>query len=257
MAACSIGSGSILTAATSFALLISSPSASLAQDRAGPCPANVFVTNEYGLLRIKAVSPCRRNETVRVVYGTWEREARFSEDGVVQLAAPVIEAKGQVLLSYLDGSWSEAIPGAPAQVANALRITLQWDAPVDLNLHVVEPGGSVGGRGDAVAGGTPGGNGTMGRIDLEDDGKGVSPFLESYLITNPAKARELFSVHVENVTRGWVPAGDHCRGGQYAQVPITLVVWDHGQTSARNIRLPIASCNMRLAPAEYFIKIAH
>jgi len=243
--------------AISAALGVCSPSAILyAQQRAETCPASVSAVNDYGLLRIKVVSNCRRGENFRVVNGTWEREVRFSEDGVAQLAVPLVETRGQVLLSYQDGAWSEVSAATVALSTNAYRITLQWELPVDLNLHVVEPGGTVGGNGDAAAK-TAGNARTLGRIDLEDDGKGVSPFLESYVITSPTQARELYSVHIENVTRGWVPTGDHCRGGQYAQVPVTVIFWDRGQVSQRNLRLPVPSCNVRLSPAEYFLKPIH
>ena len=118
------------------------------------CPAEVTAYNDLGLERIKVVSPCRHNETFRASYGTFEQQAVFSDDGVATLAVALTDVRSAIVLTFQDNS-EKSTPVDLSNLATVFRITIQWDMPVDLNLHVVEPRGTAGGRGDATVGHSP------------------------------------------------------------------------------------------------------
>ncbi len=228
-----------------------------AQTGTSACPATSPVAiNDHGLERIKVTSPCRKNEPFWVSYGSWQQQAAFSDEGVASVAvALATDNPSPIILSYRDGAEDKvAVDFSP--LSSVLRITLQWDAPVDLNLHVVEPGGFPGKKGDASAGHSPALFGLMGRLDLEDDGSGLSPFQESYVLPNRLeRPSDVFSVYVENVTRGKTPAGEYCGPGQYAKIGVNIIAVDRGKVKRRHIELPVARCDIALEDREYFLRL--
>jgi hypothetical protein len=227
----------------------------LAAESAGVCPAAVKATNDHGLERIEIASACRRNESVRASYGSWEQEAAFSGEGVASLAVAITDDKSPIILTYRDETSTE-IPVDTSALATVLRITLQWEAPVDLNLHVVEPGGVPGWKGDATAGHAPEQFGLIGKLDLADDGTGVGPFQESYVLSNRLdRPNDIFAIYIENATRGRRPSEDHCGQGQYARIGVNLIVADRGKINRRHIELPAAACNVFLDNREYYLRI--
>jgi hypothetical protein len=251
-----MGLGTKLIAVFFLAAALSARSVSIwAQESAVACQAIVNATNDHGLERIRITSPCRRGETVRASYGTWEQQAIFSDDGVASLAVAITNNAGPIVLIYRDGTQNE-VQVDVSSLSAVLRITLQWYAPVDLNLHVVEPRGLPGGKGDAAAGHSPAQFDLAGRLDLEDGGSGLSPFQESYFFPNRVeRPSDIFTVYVENVTRGKIPSGDYCGKGQYASVGVDLIVADRGKVRKSHIDLPALPCNVPVDQREYYLRL--
>jgi hypothetical protein len=226
-----------------------------AQENAPACNADVTPVHDRGLERIKIVSPCRHGETVRASYGTWEQQAVFHDDGTASLAVALTDKPRPIILTFRDGTQKEIQTDA-SSLAPVLRITLQWYAPVDLNLHVVEPMGVPGGKGDAVAGHAPEQFGLRGRLDLEDDGSGLSPFQESYIFPDrPSRPSDIFTVYLENVTRGKTPSGEYCAKGQYAALEVDVIVADRNKVTKNHISLRPALCGVHLDQREYYLKL--
>jgi hypothetical protein len=133
---------------------------------------------------------------------------------------------------------------------------MQWDSPVSLRLHVVEPGGLIAAKGDAAAGHAPETFGLIGKIDLEDDGSGAGPFQQSYYLPNREdRPSDVFSIYVENVTRGRLPSGEYCEHGQYAQIAINLIVTDREKAMKSHFELPSLPCSQKLDDREYYTRI--
>lgn len=241
-----------------FCLAVTLPEHSVsvwAQESASDCKADVTAAHDRGLEKIKIVSPCRHGETVRASYGTWEQQAVFSDDGTASLAVALTDRPRPVILTYRDGTQS-VIQVDGSSLAPVLRITLQWYVPVDLNLHIVEPMGVPGGKGDAVAGHAPEQFGLRGRLDLENDGSGLSPFQESYVFPDrTGRPSDIFTVYLENVTRGRTPSGEYCGKGQYAAFGIDVIVADRGRVTRTHIDLRPALCGVSLDQREYYLRL--
>ena len=139
-------------------------------------------------------------------------------------------------------------------MASVTRITLRWDAPIDLKLHVIEPGGTAGGPGDAAVGPVSAAKPLAGRIHLVDDGTGLGPFQESYVIAGGLPALSLV-VAIENVSRGRVPSGEHCKNGELARVGYSLVIVDKGSVRRRSYESAPLSCGQQLDDASYYQRV--
>jgi hypothetical protein len=250
------GLGPKLLALFFLAITLPEQSSSVwAQENASACDAALSVTHDRGLERIKIVSPCRHGETVRASYGTWEQQAAFRDDGTATLAVALTDKPRPIILTFRDGTQKEIQTDA-SSMAPVLRITLQWYAPVDFNLHVVEPMGVPGGKGDAVAGHAPEQFGLRGRLDLEDDGSGLSPFQESYVFPDRSNwPSDIFTAYLENVTRGKTPSGEYCGKGQYAALEVDVIVANRGKVTKSHISLRPALCGAPLDQREYYLKL--
>jgi curved DNA-binding protein CbpA len=226
------------------------------QTRAAPCNETVTAWNDNGLERIRITSSCRSGETVRAAFGGRVQTSVISAAGDASFAIAIAEDSIPVILAYQDGRTTEVAVEQLAQSPVFLRITMLWDAPVGLRLHVVEPGGQLGAKGDAAAGHAPERFGLIGKIDLEDDGSGAGPFQQSYYLSNrEEKQSGIFSIYVENVTRGRFPSGEYCGSGQYAQVAMDLIVSDRGKIRKNRFELPAFPCLQKLDDREYYTRI--
>ncbi len=235
------------------AILLAGNDAVLAQDGSAACPTAIHPENDHGLERIHIFSPCRRNERVRASYGTHEQEAIFDQDGNANLTVAITGGRNPINIAYADQSAAQ-VQVDPASLATILRITLQWDAPADLNLHVIEPGGVLNGRGDATAGNSAGG--LAGKLDLEDDGSGPGPFQESYVLPNRfERPSGILTVYVENMTRTRAPSGQFCGEGEYARIAVTLIVADRGRVQQHPFLLPAMPCGSKLDDRSYYTKL--
>ncbi len=229
--------------------------AGLAQDAPAACEAAVTALNDHGLERITVTSPCRRNERISARYGVLRQDAVFSDEGVARIFVALTSERGPIILHYKDNK-EYSVTVDTASLSAVYRITLQWEAPVDLNLHVVEPGGRIASGGDATVGHSPEQFSLRGRLDLDDDGMGLSPFQESYVFPNRLeRPSDIFTVYVENATRGRIPSGPHCGNGEYAQIDFTLIIADRSAVPRKHqFKLPSLPCGQVLDDRTYFFR---
>jgi hypothetical protein len=218
----------------------------------------VAASSDRGLERITVTSRCRRGETVRAIYdGNLQQQTFFSDEGEARLAVALTGALTPITLSYQDGS-TEDVPFAPGSfesLSSVYRVTLRWNLQIDLDLHVVEPRGILNGKGDATAGHAPGQFGVKGEVDLIDDGSGAGPFQESYVFTDRrARPADIFTVYVENVSRGRTPAEPHCGSGKFAEVALSFIIVDRGSITRKPVTLAAAACGRPLDDRSYYIK---
>jgi hypothetical protein len=230
-------------------------SAALAQGAPSGCGVpKVDAFNDRGLERITIRSPCRHDEQIYAKYGFQQEETTFSKDGVASFNIALTNERGPITLSYMDRTL-DIVQVDTASLSTVLRITLQWDLPVDLNLHVVEPGGIVNGKGDATANHPPEQYGLKGRIDLTDDGSGLSPFRESYVLPNRLeRPSDIFTVYVEDVSRGRSPSAAHCDAGDLAQIEFQIIIVDRGKVRRQPFKLIPVPCNQEIPDRIYFFK---
>ena len=180
----------------------------------------------------------------------------FSDKGVADFNVALANDRDPIILSYSGGHRESAVD--TASLSTVFRVTLQWDLPVDLNLHVVEPEGTLNGKGDAAANHAPEQYGLKGRLDLTDDGTGVSPFQESYVFPGRLdRPSSNFAVYVENVSRGRLPSGRHCENGELAHVEFWLLIVDQGQVSRKKFEWVPLRCNLQIDDRTYYLRLPH
>jgi hypothetical protein len=116
--------------------------------------------------------------------------------------------------------------------------------------------GALEGKGDATRGHSPAQFGLKGKLDLEDNASGLSPFQESYVFPDRAgRPSEVFTVYLENITRGKTPTGEYCGKGQYASIGIDVIVADRGRIKRNHIDLHAAPCDVPLDRREYYLRL--
>jgi hypothetical protein len=221
------------------------------------CPAaTISVLDDLGLLRIRIQSDCHKGEKIYATYDTIEYTSQFDKNGLAIFSIPIVESQGNVLLRYQRDNAGDPgkLPFKSSTAGGAARITLQWEAPVDLNLHVVEPGGEAGKGGDAAVGPAGPAKPLLGKIDLLDDGSGFGPFQESYVIASGMQPATLVAA-VENASRGRMPSGEHCEGGEHALVLFSLVIMEKGKARRRRYELSARPCGQPLNDQSYFQRV--
>jgi hypothetical protein len=218
----------------------------------GDCASSFRISDDAGLARIELKSDCRRGEKIRAAVGTSEQVAEVDQTGTARFVIILTQPATQISILYQDGS-SELVDARFATSQQVMRITLQWFAPVDLDLHIIEPRGIVGGSGDSASAPT---TLQFGKQDLVDNATGFGPFKESYVVADRVRhASAVFAVAIENVSRGRVAMGAHCLGGELAKVAVSLTVIDRGEIKHRNIELPTFTCGQKLSDTEYYQRV--
>jgi hypothetical protein len=218
------------------------------------CPTKIDAADRDGLAVVTVVSPCRAGQTVRATLGTLDVSAAINPAGEARIAIPVTAATNQISVTFEDGA-SEAVDVGFARIDDVLRITLEWDAAVDLDLHIVEPGGRIGGSGH-VAAPVFGKEVTLGFLEVTSTGRELAPHFESYVFSRRADApRETFGVFVEFVTRGQVPQGETCGAGTLARIQFTVTILDRGKLKRQDFEIPPATCGLTLDQRARFVRV--
>ncbi len=220
-----------------------------------PCVTTVQSKDERGAIRLSFESGCRANEKVRVTLGIREQQLRLDDKGSGTIVFIVTEPANRFDVLYQDGSTAE-VTAIASGLNDIMRISLLWSAPVNLDLHVLEPRGLIGGKGDATRGRNAVEFNLKGTIDIEDDGSGLGPFRESYLFPGRiAEPESIFSIFVENVTRGRLPESDYCGSGEFAKIELTVIILDRGKVREQPFEMAAAPCGAHLGDQVYFHRL--
>lgn len=224
-------------------------------------PTKVAVTTlPGGLARLGIEDRCAPGAAVRVAYV----EQGLSFRGRLDAAG-----RGEVGVSLVDplASLEVAVEGWGTQPVAApfpdhgrvVKALLAWDAPVDLDLHVVEPDGRLGGPTGVVSAAVPNraGGRALGRLERADDGKGPGGKLEAYVLEDAARAAGgSLGLLVSDASRGRLAAGEHCGAGRLAGVPYRLITLAGGQVRARRYALAALPCGRELDDAAFYVPVA-
>jgi hypothetical protein len=110
--------------------------------RSGSCVDQVALTESRGIADLQIVNPCRKGAALSVKAGQLSLGGNFDQQGKAQLRIPLFQEATDIAWTAGDGTTkTETVRFAGFR--DAFRIGLVWRQPVDLQLHVVEPGGSV------------------------------------------------------------------------------------------------------------------
>jgi hypothetical protein len=242
-----------LSVMTMFALMVAAAFETSTAALAA-CAAKVTAEDRDGLAYVKVDAPCRSGERIRATLDTTDYLGQFDSKGSALVVVPVHTPQSAIAVAFEDGT-SETVQANFAHHKDVLRVTLEWDAPIDLDLHVLEPGGRLEGPGH-LSSRQKAGDLTLGRLELTSDGRATGPFIESYVFPRRIDLpRDTFGAFVEYASRGRVPSGDACGQGQYARIQFTVTIVDHGTVRRQEYEIPPATCGVALQPRAMLIRI--
>ncbi len=209
------------------------PTGPLTPSQPVACKPTITARASAGLAQIDVDDPCTHGPTITISY---QNELFvFPYDGATNKAQAQISLfaeQNQILVDPGDGK-AAAVQVAFPEFRIMFKIALSWQAPVDLNLHVLEPFAVLG----SAAGHIHAGNANRTR----DHGKGVldlvhggqaATHVQDYALPQPQldfASGQLIGVRVEYASRGAQPQGDYCGKGRLASVPFRLRILNHGR----------------------------
>jgi len=141
------------------------------------------------------------------------------------------------------------------------RVVLIWNDPVQLDLHVIEPGRMMGGFGsvsrDRSNAALKDADGQM-DINMGPPAEGTSSQL-SYVVARPTDSTQtrLFSFRMDYVTRGTTPKPPYCDESPLADIQAQLVILDRGKVQRRAYGTGRAQCGETLADARRLMPLRH
>lgn len=208
-------------------------------------PVELFVEpHAHARMRLRIVSPCRANETIRIHYAETTLHVRLSRSGDLEVTLDLFAGLTDVPVVELADRSSHALPIETRDRDTTATIALVWKRPIDLDLHVFENGARFGERGHVAVVGAPalGGRGT-----LTTSARGDRPGDQIEIYSVPVVAGQpplQLAVAVDFATRGDRASSQTCEGGADARLPFTLIYRTPDGTIRRSAAaLSPAACN--------------
>lgn len=213
---------------------------------------SVIAAQRVGRADVKITRQRGAGQRVRIDYENDSFSAALDSNGQVQISFALLSRSNNFTV-YLKESIPIRCSLDVPEFEKLFRVILTWTDPVRLNLHVIEPGRSMGGfghvnlhrpnaqRGDAD-----------GQMDVSipplDDG---STGELSYVIAEPDDRvrTRLFSFRLEYTSRGVTPLPPFCDQHPLADIQTQLIVLDRGQVQRRSYGTGRAACNEALTEA--------
>lgn len=197
---------------------------------------------EPGLVRFRVADGCAAGKVVRVDHRErgWRFYLEIGEEPV-ELLLPFVDAVSTLDFVVENGGVTTVRVESPDLDA-VVRVVLLWEAPVDLDLAVVEPGGRIG-SGRGVVGDPAGGTG-RGVIERRDGGSSAGHALESYRVPRAAFAGTgaALAVYVADASGGRLAAPPYCGEGARIRVDYRILARVGGEVHERRFRLPAPAC---------------
>lgn len=199
--------------------------------RPGGCVDQVTVNETRGIADLQIVNPCRKGTALSVKGGPLTLQANFDPQGKAQLRIPLFQETTDITWTSGDGATHKETVRFTG-FRDAFRVGLVWRQPVDLQLHMVEPGGSVNGPKGHVWRKQPNSDFQAGVGSLQIDAGGASGTerVEVYDIPSQRNPRSgLFKVYVDFAARGDIAAPPYCGTGELAAPSFEILVLRYGR----------------------------
>jgi hypothetical protein len=195
------------------------------------CADQVSVSEARGVVDFDISSPCRGGAVLPVTAGKLSLQTTFDKNGKARLRIPLFQESTDIAWTGVDGATKTETVRFNG-FRDAFRIALVWRQPVDLQLHVVEPGGNVSGETGHVWRKRPNDDLKSGVGSLQVDAEG-SPAAERIEVYDVAPARNprggLFKVHVDFAARGDIAAPPYCGTSETAAPGFEIWVLRYGR----------------------------
>jgi len=207
------------------------------------------VSQQYGRALVEVTRPNSAERKVEIEYGDESYVGRFERDGRVRMGFALTEAKNDVTIRLSETPPITCKIDVP-EFAKIYRVILRWRDPIQLDLHVIEPGRRMGEFGH-VSPARPNTNFSqgMGQMDVisgvpMDGATAESAYVVPDSATIPPDS--IFSFRAEYVTRGMKPALPYCDDGALAVPQVELIVIDKGKVTSRKLGTNRAPCGEAL-----------
>lgn len=219
------------------------------EPRPSGCADQVALAESRGIADLQIVNPCQKGKALSVTAGPLTLQASFDAQGTAQLRIPLFQETTDIAWTGADGKTSKQFVRFPG-FRDAFRVGLVWRQPVDLQLHVVEPGSSVNSPKGHVWRSRPNADFQAGVGSLQVDAAGASGAERVEVYDIPPQRNPhggLFKVYVDFAARGDTAAPPYCGAGELAAPSFEILVLRYGRLeSARKFGFRAEACG---APA--------
>lgn len=217
------------------------------------CSDNINYEVSNGTLHIYVTNHCRKGRQVTFEYEGKKYTAAFNNDGVADKKISLFKIINDITYDTIDGD-TRHIEIRLSSLQDIIKVTLIWDDPVDLDLHVLEP--NTAGN---IMTTSPGHiffhnknehhDSGLGFLDIDDTASGSGQHQENYVVEKSKLSHGILDVRVDYFARGNTPSGDKCGNGSLSTIPFKLIVMNQGVVDNEvNYRVKSQPCNIQLQP---------
>jgi len=265
---------SLLRAAIAGGVLCLAASAAMAQAPGGgaaqepllaPCTnmdklgaTQLRVSQQYGRALVEVNRPNSAGRKVEVEYGDESYVGKFDQNGRARMGFALTAAKNEVAVRISETPVVTCKVDVP-EFNKIFRVVLRWRDPVQLDLHVIEPGRRLGDFGH-ISPSRPNNNLAqgMGQMDVVGGAPADGATAEvSYVVPDAAAipADSVFGYRVDYVTRGAKAEAPYCDDLPLASPLMELIIIDKGKVSMRKIGTNRARCGEQIPEARRLMVI--
>lgn len=213
------------------------------QPATGACTAKIGEAD--GIVTVEINDPARASTAARVAVGDWTFGGTFDSQGRLKLEAPLLSETAEV-------AWTDA-NGGPCQhsvrfshFAQALEAAIVWSEPIDIKLHVVEPGAAFGAAAGYLAAEQPNRTLQNGFGVLRQFGSELAGTVRAQSYALPigqerVKAQSA-SLYVGFASRGNPAKPPYCGNSDQATAHYTLVTLRYGNVASRKLGFAPREC---------------
>lgn len=189
---------------------------------------------EGGRVRLRLAAPCLGQVPVLVRAGGPTQELRLDSEGRTEAVLDLVAGPAPLEVRLPDGTMMTR-PIATGGLAPYTKVTLLWQAPVDLDLHVLEHAARSGepghlwsgapGTGDEARARTLERRRPYGFISQASAGTEIGDKSEAYTVFHGGADERLpMRFAIDYVTRGDRTAEPWCGSGRLAEIPFEIVI---------------------------------
>lgn len=216
------------------------------------------VTQHAGRALVELTRPNSAGRKVEIEYGDESYVGRFERDGRARLGFALTDAKNEIGIRLSETPPITCKIDVP-EFAKIYRVILRWRDPIQLDLHVIEPGRRMGDFGH-VSPARPNTNFSqgIGQMDVVSGMPMDGATAESSYVVPDASAippDSVFGFRAEYVTRGMRPQPPHCDDHPLSVPQVELIIIEKGKVTTRKIGTNRAPCGETLPESRRFMVI--
>ena len=219
--------------------------------------SQLIVTQTQGRATIEAEKPGNAGRKIEVEYGDDIFSRKFGADGRVRFGFALTAPKNRFVITIGETAPINCTLDVPG-FNNFYRAILRWRDPIQLDLHIVEPGGLLGGAGHVSA--------SNPNTDLKQGVGLVDIFGEvpvdgataemSYVADAAAIPPDgVFSFKVDYLTRGAMPEAPYCDDKPLAAPQFEFISIANGNVRTQRMSTNRARCREKIADNRRLIPI--